>query len=343
LTVSANDEALVVVQRATLDNVAFVLQKLDNTSGSTNERLNFIDNLFHGLARVDLIGCDTPTIRGNTFSPGELTPQNPAIRVYQCSLAEIRGNTIEGKYPYAIFVNMDTDSTCSDNVVRGSIAALYWTGNNGVIKNNLFEDCTTGIVFAGYTATMEDMRIVRSTTGISATNGTLQLTNVDVKELQPEGAALTLNAASVTLLNSSIADDQIKITGGNPPSGVWVESMAYLIVQVEGKVPPSGKVMVQTAAVSGGVPAGKADLNVRNAPARIGDTGWSPSPASQRALVVRSWRIGANQARENAPFYDLSILDANGASVKQMQVEPKDSWFRPAPNEAVPTVKVTLP
>lgn len=341
--VTADDKAMVDVQRSELSNIEFVLRGLDNTNASTTERLNFIDNKFLAGARIDLVACDTPTIRGNEFDPGELTPQHPAIRVYQSSLVEIRNNTIEGKYPYAIFVNSDTDSSCMGNVVRGAIAALYWAGHNAVVKNNLFEDCTTGIVFVGWTGTLEDLRIVRPKTGISVTNATLQLTNIDVSELQEDGAALTLNAASITLLNSSIADDLIKITGGNPPTGVWVESMSYVIVKVEGQIPKNGTVMVQTAAVSGGVPEGKADLNVRSAPGRLSDSGWSPSPASQRAIVVRSWRLVANKTRENAPFYDLMILDAEGKTLKQMRVEPQDTWFRPDPNEAVPTVKVTLP
>ena len=127
--------------------------------------------------------------------------------------------------------------------------------------------------------------------------------------------------------------------------------MNYLVVRLTGKVPPRSIVQVATAAVSGGVPKdGAADLNVRNSPADVGPSGWSPLPGTMRPLIVRSWSASRGTRRSRCPLLrsDRPAVPGRGAPDPkplhaQVYPNPRDAWFRPAPNAAVATLEIKLP
>ena len=124
--------------------------------------------------------------------------------------------------------------------------------------------------------------------------------------------------------------------------------MFYLVAKVQGKIPAGATVRVQTAKVSGGAPAGKADLNIRNSPAPISTVGLTPLPRMRQCLIVRGWSIGAGGTPRPSPFYDLLVLAPSNDPGTKPQViardviEPKASWFRAEPDRAEPTLEIKL-
>jgi hypothetical protein len=125
--------------------------------------------------------------------------------------------------------------------------------------------------------------------------------------------------------------------------------MQYLVVRLAGAYPAGTRVAVRTAEVSGGVPKGKADLNVRNSPGFLSPEGLTPLPSTARCLVLRSWSIARNGKTVNPPFYDL-LVQAPGDSpaepfraLTSLLIEPEDAWFRPEPDVPDPTMEVTVP
>ncbi len=71
------------------------------------------------------------------------------------------------------------------------------------------------------------------------------------------------------------------IRGGSTTSR-QVRAMHYLVVKVNDDVPANTQVDVRTAEVSGGVPEGRADENVRNAPAFRNTEGLTLPPRTMR-------------------------------------------------------------
>jgi hypothetical protein len=371
VTVKADDQIMVDIQHGTVAEVLLELSHLDNTNATAGERLNLIENHFTGNSRALLTACDTPTVRGNLFELGDATNRETPLRIDGCSLAEIRNNTLKGKWLQGIWVTTDTDSAASGNLISGPDIGLQWAGTNAMVKENAVSDCGTGYSFHSTTGTIENCLAKNCPAGISLQSSTMQLTQCQVIETPAKGAPLALQASSVTLLNCNLSDDQILLKGGAPKgASAWVENLVYLVVRVKGKVPPGAEVLVETSAVSGGVPDGKADLNVRNSPAPLNDTGWTPLPGTRRALVLRSWQMGLNGKRVNAPFYDLKVLAPAAGTAKRkvlynQRIEPSDSWNwggqdQPidglgttaetlhlltwaAPDSAAATVEITLP
>lgn len=114
-------------------------------------------------------------------------------------------------------------------------------------------------------------------------------------------------------------------------------------------LPPGLQVRLQTAEESGGVPEGRADLNVRNSPVPVSrTTGLTPLPRSQRALAVQSWRYDRDAEFRQAPFYELIVEARTGEdgaheTLVSRTIEPGVDWFRANPNAPEPTVEVRLP
>jgi hypothetical protein len=114
-------------------------------------------------------------------------------------------------------------------------------------------------------------------------------------------------------------------------------------------VPANSQVRVRTAAPAQPIPPGALDPNVRNSPAPIGDGGRTPLPQTRRALIVNSWRIGADGRHVPAPTYALDVLgpapgpDQSPPVLKTVTVTPSDSWHRPVLNDPRSTVELTVP
>jgi len=347
-TIVAQREAMIDLHHVSLTDLIVRASLLDNTGSRANERLNFIGNRFVGLSRLEISHCDTPAVRDNLFESGDLKVDKPAVAVDSCKLAEIRGNHIRGGYTRGIDVRRDVDSSALENTVVGPAEGIYWHGSNAMIKGNKITASSIGVRIEKTTGAIENVSVEKAKTGFDLTDCTLQFTNCQVEEQPEDGVAMKLNTSSVTLLNCNIADDQIKLDG-KAPNGPWVQSMQYLVVKVKGKYPPGTHVKVRTAKVSGGVPPGKADLNVRNSPARVAANGLTPLPGSMRSLIVRSWQIAQNKEKTNAPFYDLIVLapppvPGQGPKVLKTQlVEPEEGWFRPEPDKPTSDLEVSVP
>jgi hypothetical protein len=184
---------------------------------------------------------------------------------------------------------------------------------------------------------------------VAISAATVQLTDLCFDGLPPTNLAMTVESSAVSLLNCNVAAEQIQVgTTPVPGTAPFVQSMQYIVAQVKGARPPEAQMEVRTAAKSGGPPQGVADLNVRNSPAKLSAQGLTPLPRSLKPLIVRSWSIGRDRKKVESPFYDL-IVSTPGAKegepskvLKTQVVEPKNTWFRPDPNQAAPTVEVAL-
>jgi hypothetical protein len=345
----AGEETMVDIHFSRLADVVIEASGLDNTGARSRERLNILGNQFTGLARVSLTACDTPTIRNNRFQSSRTPLEEPAIAVNLCKLAEIRGNRIEGSgYTHGVRALSDVDASIAENVISDCGIGVAAQGNNVMIKDDFISGASTGLRLDGAVAVVENVAIEKAAAPLHLSKSSAQLTSLRVGEGPADAPLLALESSAVTLLNANIGADRIR-TSGPAPAGGWVESMQYLIVKVSGKLPAATEVAVRTAAVSGGVPVGKADLNVRNSPAFLSAEGLTPLPSSLKPLIVRSWRIGADGKKVNAPFYDLTLSSRPTAAgeqpkmLKTQVIEPTDAWFRAEPNKTEATVEVTLP
>lgn len=350
--ISNTTSAMVDVQRATLKNVQFYISSLDNTGAKPNERLNLIHNQFHGQSNLVMVACDTPAVRNNEFRKGLQTGDYYAIHGNGNKLADISANSFIGSFTHGVYLTNDTDSPIINNRFEGCKLGIYWHGANGIIKKNRLERCHVGVYLDVGTAVLEDISIEQPMFGVQVANSvTHQLTSCRIEKVQKGGSALHLISGAATAVNCNISPDQIKLEG-TPAGGVpFLQTMDYVIVKVTGNIPTGSTVQVQTAAASGGVPAGKADLNVSNSPNRLNANHETMWPVSTRCLTVKSWIIAANKQRINAPFYDVSVVappvgDKPGQPprvlAKQM-VEPALTWFQINPAAPQPTFEVKLP
>ncbi|MFA5042505.1 MAG: NosD domain-containing protein [Kiritimatiellia bacterium] len=349
-SIVVQDEAMVDIQRAELRDIVLQVSNLDNTGFKANERLNIVGNRFTGQARLALSNCDTPAVRENVFTHEGARPLGaPALAVDACKLVQIRNNVFVGLYAAAIQAQQDVDSSAIGNVVSNAARGICWSGQNAMLRGNTIAGCRAGIVLEGATGVVESATVRGSDPALDLQRSRAQFTDVRVEEMPATGTALALADSEAVLLNCNIEFARIKVGAKAPAKAPWVQTMNYLVVQVKGKRPPHTTVNVRTALASGGPPrGGAADLNVRNSPARLNAEGFSPLPRSLRALIVRSWALGRDGKKIDAPFYDLVIArldEKSGApkTLKSMVIEPKDTWYRPDPNQLTATVEAVLP
>ena len=351
-TIIADGYALLDLHFTELTDVIVRAKSLDNTPSRSNERLNIIANHFKGLARLEIENCDTPAVTGNSFQADQVPVKEPAVRIQRSKLPEIRGNHLLGPYATALHLSENVDCSVIENTIIGCTdQGIYWANSiNAMIRNNLIADCKTAMAIRAGTGVIENVRVRNATTAFALThNSDMQLTTCLVEDMPDGASAMVLDGSTSLLLNCNITDDKIVVHNQPPSSRPWAQSMQYVAVAIEGERPSGAWVELRTAEVSGGVPQDKADLNVRNSPAQIRSNGLTPLPHTMDPLMVRSWHIGRDGKTVNAPFYDLLVLAPADAPerpprvLKSMLVEPNDDWFRPAPNDPTPTLKVTLP
>lgn len=347
--IKAGAGTMLDIRRARMAGVVLEATAIDNTGFKPNERLNLTENQFVDLARIVLNECDTPSVQKNTFEyPGQPAVAAHAIKLSQCRLAEIKDNIITGRIDAAIAAGNDVDSSATGNTITGARCGISWHGQNAMLRANEINDCLIGVYIAEASGVLEGLIVRRTTKAISAFKSPIQITDFRVEDLPTNGIALSVDACSVTVLNANLATNQISL-GAPPAAEPWVQTMQYLIVQVKGQRPPNTLIEACTAAASGGPPKNAADLNVRNSPAKLSPDGLTPLPRSLRPLIIRSWSIDRAGKKVEAPFYDL-VVTAPAAKageaprvLKSMTIEPKDTWFRPAPNQPEATVEVVLP
>lgn len=336
-------------QRARLDNIFLKAHKLDNTGAKPGERINLIDNFFENLAHVQCQGCDTPIVRGNRFHNPGILIDAPAINCLYCPLAEIKNNQIQGKYQRGIAINYQTDSSVIGNSIEGCSIGIQggYSIPNTMIRQNTLKHCGEGLNLEGGTGVVEEVAIEGCTKAIQVANSRFHLNQVVVRDPDPKGQVLTFGGGSLTLLNCNLkpADIHLAIAPAFKQAPIAVQCQTYVIVKAE-KAPKGSLIDLRTNDPK--LPADVADPNVRNTPAPIVD-GWTPLPKTLSALVVQTWAMDAKGQVIAAPEYTVRLLGPAGKEgddrpvLKTQAYRPSEFSFRAIPNEAVPTLEVTLP
>jgi hypothetical protein len=350
--VECNDGSMIDLQRVRVEDLRVQAMSIDNTGSAANEKVNVSDCRFEGIARVIVNGCDTPAIVNNTFTyAGEAGLGVPAINAYGSPLAEIRGNQVTGKFPYGVMGQAQIDSLVQGNIIEKCSAGIYWYGTNAMIKENLIKGCDTGITVTSMSGLMEDNTIDGAKTGINVAGATIQVTGLTITNLQKDGLPIDLASGQVTLVNTNLTPEQVKIGGPAPKEGAWVETMQYLVVGIKGNTPRGAEVEVVTRNPATPLKEGAADLNVRNSPAAVTPRGMTPLPSSLRCLIVKSWWVAADGKLQAEPEYTVRLVappdpaapDAPRKAIKEIAVKAKPLWYRAKPGDAEPTVEIEVP
>ena len=344
------------LRRAGLINILLKGTTIDNTGARPNERVNIVDNHFTGMSRLNLTSCDTPLVANNLCEfagPGQLG--EAALYIYACPLAEIRGNTIRGRYVTGITGYAQIDSSAVQNTIEGCATGLYWYGSNAMIKQLVLKNCDTGIVITSMSGALEDILFDNCPTGLNHAGATAQVTSMRSVNAPKDAVPVLYVSGPLTLLNCNISHEQIKFNDrkptvqvGDTPRPPQIVSMQFVVVGVNGPVPDGATVELRTTNPMPPLPPGAADLNVRNSPARILKTGLTPLPQTLEPLIVKSWMVDADARFVAAPAYTLNLLGPVASAgerklLKSTMITPADAWCREEPNAKTPTVEVTLP
>lgn len=340
---------MIDLQQATVSAMQCRLSDIDNTGYQPAQRLNIVNSRFKEGARLILERCDTPNVSGNRFSAPGSSSAAVAITLEECHLATIRENVVHG-YPTGLLARRDVDPSITANSMEsvGTGLRLVET-RNSMLNNNRISKADRGIIADRTDGAMDGLYLTSVQTGIVLRETSFQCLNVFFDERPSRSVPLLLQSASATLVNADIPIDAIQLEGNRPHGSAWVETLYYALVRVKGNLPERAVVQISTAAVSGGVPASGADMNVRNSPARLSEAGWTPLPRTRRALMLRGPSINAQREKRNAPFYDLKVLpvvdspDAATGTLHSQVVEPDSTWFRREPDAMQATLEVTLP
>jgi len=354
----AADGNTIDIHRAEVENLYVQASTIDNTGAKPGERVNFVRNHFIGTSRLKLVVCDTPLVADNLFerdaAPALL---QAAIYLQNCPLAEVRGNTVRGTYAYGIMGYGQTDSSVTNNLIEKCPYGFYWIGSDTMIRQLTVRDCVASVALASGSLAMEDVTIERCKSGYY-NYGTAQATNLVLRNMLPDcDYEIYFGSGSLKLVNCNIKPEQIKWHPGafppqlptekrRPPA---VESMHFLVAQLKGQFPPGASIEVRTAAPAVPLVAGANDPNVRNSPAPILSSGFTPLPKSLEPLILRGWMFDPDGKPVAAPEYQLKVLAPATAAagerpvLKTVSVTPGENWYRPQPNDKKATVEVTLP
>ncbi len=352
--IEAGAGALVDVQRAEFANVQFSAKEIDNTDSKPNEKLNIVGNRFtlragrlHLLGGVYLEACDTPLVADNTFQCiAEAPVTNLAgIRIHNCPLADVHGNTVLGGFHYGIITAGDDAATYAGNTIEKCLIGFHvWYSVNLIVKQTTVRACETGVNLVHAQAlAAEDTTITGAKTALFCQEAKGQLTNLQIKEPAKDGEAVRVYiGGGLTLLNSNVTAAQVKtdqLSGkGETP---LVTALQYLIVGVK-EAPEKALVEVRTTKPPVVLKAGMVDPNVTNSPASLFDER-TPLPQTLMPLIVKSWSIGLDGKPVAAPEYTVAVLEPGGVkTLKTQTVQPLDSWYRAKADDPTPTVEVSL-
>lgn len=352
VSVTARGGAAIDLHRAMLSNVMIEARSIDNTGARPGEKVNIVGNWFTGRSRLTLRTCDTPLVRRNRFEAALRPQAGHAMLIEKCKLAQVHGNRVAG-YVHGIMVEGGVDASVVGNEISDCTTALRLATRDVMVRDISAMRCPTGVYAEKTSGVIENTTIVRSQLAFHIDySTTIQLTNCRVRDLPEKGVPMRVDQASVGLLNCHIPPDRIEASTdrrGPSKTARQVRAMHYLVVKVNGDVPANTQVDVRTAEVSGGVPKGRTDENVRNAPAFLNAEGLTLLPRTMRALVVRSWRMKRDGTIVTPPFYDLSVSvpgeDPHGPRTQLVSklIEPDESWYRADLEDTTPTLEVTLP
>jgi len=338
-------------QRAFINDVKLMIQKIDNTGAKPNERLNLIENRFTGQGRIWLHLCDTPVISKNVLEYKGPTPiGEPAIFVTYSPLAEIKGNIVRGGFVQGISANYAEGQVLIGNTVEKCGIGITGGGTlpSTMIKQTLLRDCEVGIKLDSASGVIEDTVIERAMTGLHMSNSNLQLTHFQVKDLKPKGQVVQNDAGTLTLLNCNILPDQIKVAPAATTKINPVTCLQYLVVAVKDAPADSLVEVVTNPAPAADV----ADANVRNSPAPLTAEAkahsMTPLPKTLNPLIVKAWSIDLKGKPMPAPEYTIKVFGPpakEGAArpvLKMVTFRPQDNAFRSSPSETTPTLEISI-
>jgi hypothetical protein len=351
---NAGEGTMIDIQNAHLDNLAVMAVMIDNTGAKPNERCNFVGNRFTKQSRLTVSQCDSAAVVRNIFEtqqPGVVRPHGLAVS--SSPLADIRSNTLTGKYAIGISIN-SSESMLTGNTVDGSVQGVIWHTGPAMMKQTAIRNCDMGLFLRTVSGGVEDTTIENCKEPLRIWSSKAQLTNATI--VNP-GADLWVETvgSSVSFLNGNVRPEKIKVEReGELPRAVAdddpaVQAYEFLIVGLTGTVPPRADVEVRTANPATPPKPGAMDLNVRNSPAPLRGNKLTALPATLTPLMVKSWTIDANGKLLPAPEYALSVREIpTGEGVepkvlKTLKLTPDEKWFRAKPNDPVPTLEVTLP
>ena len=352
VAVTANGGAAIDLYHSILSNVMIEARSIDNTGSRADERVNIVGNRFVGRARLTLRTCDTPVVRRNRFEAGTRPLEGHAVLIEKCKLAQVHGNRVAG-YEQGINIEGGVDASVVGNELADCTTAVSLATRDVMVRDNALIRCPTGLRAAQTSGVVENTTVGESQLAFHVDHSTtIQFTNCRVRDLAEKGVPMRIGQASVSLLNCNVRPDQVEASSdyrGRTTTSRQMQAMQYLVVKVNGEAPADTQVDIRTAEVSGGVPEGRADENVRNAPAFLNTEGLTLLPRTMRCLIVRSWRMKQDGTIISAPFYELTVsVPAEDPSEPRTQlvsklIEPDESWYRPDLEDAAPTVQVTLP
>lgn len=346
------------LKHAVIVDIEVRAKTIDNTGARPNERVNVVGCQFQERARLYVIGCDTALVVDNTFDTGKLSIPYPAINLYGSPLAEIRNNKVKGSYSSGISGTAQTDSVVSGNTIEKCSTGIYWYGTNGMIKQSTVRDCSIGVLLTSASGVVEDIVCENCVTGYHHGGATAQLNNFQYKnppKNNKDATPVLFASGPLTMVNCAFNIKDVKLPAkfeptvnkdGPPPP--QIETMQYLVLGVKGKVPAGVQVHLKTAKPAVALPAGAADLNIRNCPAPL-LKGMTPLPRSLEPIILKSWSLDPLGRYVAAPEYAVSLVEPAakegvlGRVLKTLTVTPAETWARPLPNELKATVEVTVP
>ncbi len=337
------------VQRADFQDVKLDGKEIDNTGARPGERCHIAGNAFHGKCNLNLVSCDTPVVADNLLEyPGGPWHMPAAMALNGCPLAEVKNNTIKGMFYYAFSIYGCSDCVVAGNTMDKQAVGIYCVGT-AMFKGNTFREVGSGFVVTSMTGTIEDCVFEKTSTGIHLAGATIQMTNSVYRDPPKEGCrAIYYDGVNeATLVNCNFGPEQVVFP--KPPAKAekpMVTAMYYLILKVNGEVPEDTQVDVRTTNPNPPIAPGAADLNVRNVPAPLlGNR--TPLPQSLSPILVKAWVIDKEGKKQPAPEYTVRVLapaeeGKERKVLKTLSVKPEAKWYRPKPNDPVPTLEVSL-
>jgi len=353
-TVLCEGEASTImdVKYADLENIVLQATSIDNTGAKPNERINIVGNHFTGQGRINVSGCDTPLIADNLIELGVASYGESGILINASPLAEIRGNTVRGRWAIGIQGRAQVDSVVTDNTIEGCVSGLYWYGTNGMLKQLVSKKCDTGLICTSMTGVVDDFLADECKTCYNHAGATVQMSNFRAVNSPKDMVTVTYASGPLTLLNCDVAPEKIvlgskalKKAKGSIP---LVECLQYLVVKAKGKVPANAAVDVLTANPEEPLPSGAMDPNIRNSPTRLASNDMTPLPQTLEPLVVRSWAIDIDGEILAAPKYQVRVLAppaSPGQPAKPLAAattQPDASWYRAEPNANKATLEIEV-
>jgi hypothetical protein len=340
-------------QHAKFDDLAITLISLDNTGSKPGERANVNGCRFNGRARILFNGCDTPTISNCQFDEtegGVSAAPYPAIFVYGSPLAEVKNNTIRGRY-VGINGTAQNESVVVGCTIEKCYMGLYWYGTNGMLKDLTIRECDDGLVTTSMSGSLENITIEKCKVGYNHAGATVQATNLVIKDVPKDGKVVTYASGALVLLNCPLKPEDVKMSdlkglSDLKPKYVPVEWLYFTVVEVKGKLPEDSTLTARTNGAA--IAPGADDPNVRNSPAPLVN-GRTPMPKTTQALTLRAFQIDMAGKIQPAPAYTLGVYAPpvkQGEApklLKSQAVTPSADWYRPKPDDPAPTLEIRVP